>query len=210
MIDIAELEQYFPETNKPIVDWPYTFTITLNQNTEEEIFVVNLKIKQADTKKDHLIKFRLGLGKDRKTDSLTHETHEPHFEMDIYKREEDSFSANIYFTFKEADDEQIMKYAKGTVVLISRIIDSFIKNHHLTKKLIERLIYEDAVLKDLSSFEPVLIEALYDCYKSSDLVVRQDGKTTLIKTEHNLTKYLNVKDLEPLYLPLLRKVKESK
>jgi len=209
VIDLAVLEQYFPEPNKPIKDGPYTFTIYLDQNTEEEIFVINLKIKQDDTKENHLIKFRLGLGKDRKSESIIHETNKPHFEIDIYKREKDSFSANIYFTFNEASDEQLMKYAKGTVVMINRIIKDFIKDHHLAKKLIEKLIYEDAVLSELSPFEPVLVEAIYECYKKSDLVVRQDGKVITIRTEHNLNKYLNAKDLEPLYLPLLKKIKDN-
>lgn len=183
MIDLAVLEQYFPEPNKPIKEGSYTFTIYLDQNTEEEIFVINLKIKQDDTKEDHLIKFRLGLGKDRKSESVMHETNKPHFEIDIYKREKDSFSANIYFTFNEASDEQLMKYAKGTVFIINKIIKDFIKDHHITKKLIEKLIYGDAVLSELSSFEPVLVEALYQCYKKSDLIVRQDGKVIIIKKQ---------------------------
>ena len=60
-----------------------------------------------------------------------------------------------------------MEYAKGTVVIISKIIKIFIKNHHLTKNLIEKLVYEKEVLSDLSSFESGLIEALSDCYKNS-------------------------------------------
>ncbi len=209
MIDIAELEQYFPEPNKPIIEGPYTFRISLGQNAGEETFIINLKIKQNDTKEEHLIKFRLGLGKDKESGSKIHETNKPHFEIDIYKREKDSFSATAYFTFKEASDEQIMKYAKGTVVIISRIIEIFIENHHLTKKLIEQLVYEKEVLSDLSKFEPVLIEALYGCYKNSDLIVRQDGEAITIKTKHSLDKYLNIRDLEPLYLPLLNKIKSQ-
>ena len=127
MIDIAELEQYFPKPNTPIKEGPYTFRITLSQDTEEDIFVVNLKIKEEDNKEDHLIKFRLGIGKHKKTESAVHETHKPHFEVDIYKREKDSFSATIYFTFDEADDSKLMGYAKGTVVIISRVIELFLK-----------------------------------------------------------------------------------
>ena len=37
MIDITELEQYFPELNKSIKESPYTFTIFLNQNIEEKL-----------------------------------------------------------------------------------------------------------------------------------------------------------------------------
>ena len=210
MINLAELEQYFPEPNKPIKEGDYTFTISLKQDKEEEIFIINLKIKQNDTKEDHLIKFRLGLGKHNKSNSTTHETHKPHFEIDIYKREKDSFSATIYFTFSEANEEQINEYAKGTVVIISRIIEKFCLNHNINKELIEELVYEEAVLDELSDFESNLIDALYDCYKKSELVVRQDGEMIVIKSPHNLSKYLKTKDLEPLYLPLLKKIKKTK
>jgi hypothetical protein len=209
MIDIAELEQYFPKPNEPIKEDPYTFRITLSQDTEKDIFVVNLKIKQEDTKEDHLIKFRLGLGKDKKTLSDTHETNKPHFEVDIYKREKDSFSATIYFTFDESNDEKLMGYAKGTVVLISKIIESFLKNNGINKNLIEELVYEDAIMDELSSYEKGLIDALYECYKNSNLIVRQDGQAVVIKTPHNLSKYLNTKDLKPLYLPLFKKINEK-
>lgn len=209
MIDIAELEQYFPQPNKPIKEGPYTFRISLSQDTEKDIFVVNLKIKQEDTKENHLIKFRLGLGKDKKTESVIHETHKPHFEVDLYRREKDSFSATIYFTFDESDDKKLMEYAKGTVVIISKIIGSFLKNNRIDKKLIEELVYEDAVMDELSSYEKGLIDALYECYKNSNLIVRQDGQAIVIKTPHNLSKYLNIKDLKPLYLLLLKKIKAT-
>jgi len=210
MIDITELEQYFPKPNKSIKEGPYTFTISLFQDTEEEVFALNLKIQQEDTKEDHLIKFRFGLGKDKESDSVTHKTHTPHFEIDLYKREKNSFSARIYFTFNEANDKEILKYAKGTVVIINKIIELFCKNHKIDKKLIDKLIYEGAIMAELSSYEPILIEALYNCYKKSDLIVRQDGKDITIKTKHNLSKYLSEEDLLPLYLPLLEKIKKEK
>lgn len=209
MIDMAELEQYFPEPNRIIREGSYTFRISLSQDIEEEIFVVNLKIKQKDTKEDHLIKFRFGLGKDKKADSQIHKPDMPHFEVDIYKREKDSFSATIYFTFDETDDEKVMEYAKGTVVMISRIIEAFCKNHKISKKIVEGLVYEDAIRKELSSYEKILIEALYKCYKNSNLIVRQEGEAVIIKTPHNLSKYLNIQNLKPLYLPLMKKIKES-
>jgi hypothetical protein len=43
--------------------------------------------------------------------------------------------------------------------------------------------------------------------KKSQLVVRQDGETVIIKTKYNLSKYLNIVDLKPLYLPLVKKIK---
>ncbi len=209
MINTAELEQYFPEPNKPISEGPYTFKISLSQDDSEEIFIVNLKIKQGDNKEDHLIKFRLGLGKDPKRERSIHETHQPHFEIDVYKREKESFSAAIYFTFRDASDEKIMEYAKGTVVIISKIIQNFCNDHELNRRLIRKLIYDQAVKDDLSKFEPVLIEALYNCYKSSDMIVRQYGEVITIKTEHYLQKFLGVKDLEPLYLPLLERIRKE-
>lgn len=210
MIDIAELEQYFPETNKRIIEGIYMFKISLQQEDKEEIFIVNLKIKQQDTKNEHLIKFRIGLGKDKESKSETHDTHKPHFEIDLYKREEDSFSASMYFTFNETNDELLMKYAKGTVVLITRIIDLFCTNHQLNKDVLKRIVHEDAVLEELSSFESILITALHDCYKKSQIVVNYDGTVIPIKTIHNLEKYLNQEDLKPLYLPLKEMVENEK
>jgi hypothetical protein len=205
MIDLTELEQYFPELNKPINIGSYTFTITLNQ--DKETFVLNLKIKQKDTKENHLIKFRFGLGKDKETESIAHETNKPHFEIDIYKRQKDAFSATLYFTFDKASDEELINYAKGTVTIISKIIDLFVKNHKLDKKIIEKLMYKEEIKKELSKYEPMLINALYDCYNKSQLVVRQGGEIITIKTKHNLSKYLNIEDLKPLYLSLVRKIK---
>lgn len=209
MINLAELEQYFPAANKVIVEKPFTFRILLSQETEEDIFVINLKINQEDTKEGHLIKFKLGLGKDRPTDSQAHPSNKPHFEIEIYKREKSSFSANIYFTFDNSSDDILLEYAKGTIVVISKIIEKFLQTHSLNPKILGIIIYSDEVHEELSKYEPILIDALYDCYKNSNLTVRQDGKVITIKTPHNLTKYLNIIDLEPLYLPLFEKVKEK-
>jgi hypothetical protein len=202
MIDLTELEGYFPEINKKITEGKYTFQISLDQNTEEEIFIINLKIKQQDTKNEHLIKFRIGVGKDKKSDSKTHQTDKPHFEIEIYKREEDSLKASIYFTFTKASDDVLMQYAKGTVVMITKIIDTFCEKHNLSKEMMKKIVYEEVVMDELSSFEPILIGALYDCYKKSEIVVREGQKVIPIKTLHNLDKYLNIEDLKPLYLPL--------
>ena len=206
MIDIADLEQYFPNINNQIIVEPFRFRISLSQDRDEEIFVINLKIKQKDTKKDHLIKFRLGMGKDKKTLSGTHDTHKPHFEIDIYKREKESFSANIYFTFDTNSDDELLEYAKGTIVLIYKIINKFFKTNSLDVNIINDLIYSEAVIEELSTFEPKLMDALFNCYLSSNLIVRQKGELFVIKTPHNLSKYLGVDDLEPLYLPLLEKI----
>ena len=73
-------------------------------------------------------------------------------------------------------------------------------------------VYEKGISlskKEMKFYEKGLIEALYECYKNSNLIVRQDGQKITIKTPHNLSKYLNVTDLKPLYLPLLKKIKGS-
>ncbi|MBU0979873.1 MAG: hypothetical protein KJ709_03635 [Nanoarchaeota archaeon] len=206
MFNLAELEQYFPEPNKPILDGRYIFTITIQQ--DKDSFALNLKIKQHDTGEEHLIKFRFGISKHKETLSASHDTEQPHFEIDIYKREKDAFSARVYFTFQNPTDEQLLDYAKGTVVIMNKIIKHFIQNQGLDEAIIGRLVYDKAVIGELSIFEPKLIEALCECYKHSHLVVRQDGKTIIIKTPHNLRKYLGVTDLEPLYLLLLEKIEK--
>lgn len=195
--------------NKPVREGEYEFSLSLDQDAGGEIFILNIKIRQDDNKEDHLIKFRLGIGKDKKSDSKTHQTHVPHFEIDIYRRNEESFSATVYFTFADASDAQLMEYCKGTIVVISRILSQFVNKHEIDVSVISKLIYESTIERELSQFEPKLIEALYECYKRSDLVVRQDGEVNIIKTEHNLTKYLDGEDLKPLYLPLMTRIREE-
>ncbi len=208
MINVSALEEYFPSIGGSIEEGDYTFRIILEQDEKEKIFVINLKIKQKDTKKDHLIKFKIGLGKDKESESRTHDTKSSHFEIDLYKREKDAFSANVYFTFKDSSDKMLLKYAKGTVVLISKIIKNFLESHSLDKETINEIIFYDAVNKELSRYESDLIDALCDCYKKSLITVREKGKEYIIKTQHQLSKYLNKTDLEPLYLPLLEKIEK--
>src|SRR3989344_5222575 len=140
MIDISNLEQYFPQINKPLVFNEYTFTILFRQ--DEDTFLINLKIKQRDTKEEHLIGFRFGIGKDKPHKDASHKTDEPHFEIDIYKREKESFSATVYFTFNNFQDEKIVEYAKGTIVIIDKIIKKFIKHEKLDATIIEKIIYD--------------------------------------------------------------------
>lgn len=211
MIDISNLEQYFPQINKPLIFNEYTFTILFRQ--DEDTFLINLKIKQRDTKEEHLIKFRFGIGKDKPQKGASHKTDEPHFEIDIYKREKESFSATVYFTFHNSENEKIIEYAKGTLVIIDKIIKKFIKHEKLDTAIIGKIIYDKAVIDELSQFEPQLIEALYDCYKNSDLIVREGNNSIVVKTPHNFRKYLGIdagiKDLDPLFLPLLKKIEKK-
>ncbi|MFH0875215.1 MAG: hypothetical protein V1859_04720 [archaeon] len=207
MINASELEQYFPQVNTPITEDDYTFTIALDDSSDT--FIINLRIKQKDTKESHLIKFRLGIGKDKPTNSLVHDTSIPHFEIDYYSRQVNSFSATVYFTFNDTNDELLLAYAKGTVVLIAKILDLFIHNHHLSKNLLQNLVYYSNVVNDLLPFEKTLIDGLYSCYKKQNLVVREDGKKIVINTPHNLEKYLNQNDLQPLYLSLKEMAKSE-
>ena len=211
MIDISSLEQYFPKVNSPLIYGEYTFIILFRQ--DEDTFLINLKIKQRDTKEAHLIGFRFGMGKDKPQEYASHKTDNPHFEIDIYRREKESFSATIYFTFHDVADEKIVEYAKGTIVLIDKIVKQFIKHEKLDATIIGKIIYDEAVITELSQFEPLLIEALYECYKNSDLIVREGNASVVITTAHNFKKYLGmdvgVKDLDPLFLPLLKKIEEK-
>lgn len=206
MIDISSLEQYFPKINTPLIFDKYTFTISFKQ--DKEIFLINLQIKQQDTKEEHLIKFRFGIGKDKPQKKAIHETDKPHFEIEVYKREETATSITVYFTFHNSDDK-LLDYAKGTIVLIDKIIKQFIEHQNLDESIINKIAYDKAILDELSEFEPILIEALYECYKHSDLIVRDGDNPIIIKTPHNFRKYLGIKDLDPLFLPLLEKIEDK-
>lgn len=205
-VDLSELEQYFPEINKPFIHNEYTFAIKFSQNKEKNIYSINLRINQKDTKENHLIKFRFGIGKDKPTNSKVHDTDKPHFEISLYKREKSSFSADIYFTFDTSDDEEIMGYIKGTIVIIKDILDNFLFNYGLKKELLQELIYADVVTEELAEYKPIVIAALVHCYNNHELIVRTPKGTQVIKSKHNFDKYLNKKDLKPLYLSLKDKI----
>ena len=156
-----------------------------------------------------MIKFRFGIGKDKPQEKASHDPNKPHFEIDIYKREKTAFSVTVYFTFQNSNNEKLLDYAKGTVVLIDKIIKQFIAHQKLDKSIINKITYDEAISEELSQFEPILIDALYDCYKHSDLIVRDGDQPIIIKTLHNFKKYLGIKDLEPLFLPLLDKIEDK-
>lgn len=211
MIDISSLEQYFPQVNKSLVFNEYTFTILLRQ--DEDTFLINLKIKQKGTKEEHLIGFRFGMGKDKQQENASHKTDEPHFEIDIYRREKEAFSATVRFTFQGVEDDKISEYAKGTIVLIDKIVKQFIQHKKMDVVIISKIIYDKAVMDELSQFEPMLIDSLYHCYKNSDLVVKKGNNRIVVKTPHNFRKYLGIEagvnDLNPLFLPLLEKIEKK-
>lgn len=206
MIDVKSLEQYFTRINEDVPIDKYTFYIALLEK-DNDCFTINVIVKQKDTKKEHMIKFRLGIGKDKKQDSV-HATEEPHFEIDFYKREEKAFSATLYFTFFNILDEELFKYAKGTVVVIAKMLRSFFESRNLDILQLGKLIVEEDIFTELISFEPLLIDALYECYKNSELIVRLKGSAPIIvKTKHNLQKYLGTNsESQPLYLGLLDKI----
>jgi hypothetical protein len=209
MIDLSSLEQYFPQVNKPLIFDGFTFTILFRQ--DDDTFLIDLKIKQQDTKQEHLIKFRLGLGRDEPRIDASHETDMPHFEINLYKRGTETFSATIYFTFH--DLEKVMEYAKGTIVIMDRIVKQFVTQAKLGSNIVQRIVYDEAIMEELSAYEPILLDALYDCYKKSDLVVREGGRRIVIKTPRNFRKYLGIEagvtDLDPLVLPLLNRIEGS-
>jgi hypothetical protein len=112
-----------------------------------------------------------------------------------------------HYTSLFQNSDKIEEFAKGTLVIISKIIKHFIEKHSMDEILIEKIIYEKAVLEELSSFEPILIEELYACYKNSTLVVRdRTGNVETITTKHKLQNYMGIGDLEPLFLPLMDKI----
>jgi hypothetical protein len=206
--NIQALEQYFPTINKPIQYEEYQFIITIQQ--DKNTFIVNLKIRQQDTKQEHLIKFRLGIGKDHTKLHAAHETNKPHFEIDLYKREEETFSATMYFTFQEPNKEQILKYSKGTVSIINNILKQFLEEKNIPDSFLSNIIYSHAVQSELTIFEEELLDALYECYLNSDLIVRKAGEVHIIKTENKLEKFLNQRNLLPIYQPLQSRIEQKK
>lgn len=141
--------------------------------------------------------------------SKVHDPNTPHFEVEIYKREKDAFSAILYFSFDELEDSTLMDYAKGTIFLIERILEKFISNKNLSEKFINKLIYREIVLSELCEYEGILIDALSECFRNNELVVRKQDEVMVIKTKHNLKKYLgSVSDLQPLYLSLVKRLEQ--
>jgi hypothetical protein len=205
MIDITLLEQYFPTVNKPIEIDKYVFWVIFQQT--ESTFVINLKIKQKSIPGEHLIKFRFGIGQDEPKKDASHETDKPHFEIETYKRGDETISTTVYFTFENVADEQVVNYAKGTVIMIEKIIQSFLEKNKLSLGLINEIIYSNIVLNDLKGFDIKLISALVESFESGNLILR-DGHT-VIKTPYKLKQCLSAPELQPLLLPILEKIKKN-
>jgi hypothetical protein len=103
-----------------------------------------------------------------------------------------------------------MEFAKGTVVIISKILESFIKKRRLGNETLGKLIYYEAILEELGKYEKTLLDELYTCYKKHKMIVRQkDGEPISINTPHIFDKYLAEEDLKPLYLPLKERMKKD-
>lgn len=205
MIDIGLLEQYFPNLNQPIEIDKYLFKIVFQQT--ESTFVINLKIKQKSIPGEHLIKFRFGIGQDDPKEDASHKADKPHFEIETYKREEETISTTVYFTFQDVTDERLVNYAKGTVVMIEKIVQSFLEKNKLDMKLVDDVIYSEIVLSDLKGFDTELISALVESFKSGNLILR-DGHT-VIKTPYKLKQCLSAPELEPLLLPILEEIEKN-
>ncbi len=207
MISLSELEQYFPKIGEEISIKDYTFKLKLDEDSDT--FIINLKVTQLDTKENHLIKFRLGLGKDKPTSSQTHKTNVPHFEIDLYKREAKSQGITLYFTLDATTQEDLKDYAKGTIVVISNVIEHFIKVRKLGSEEVAKLIYAAAVKKELGSYEAKLIDALYGCYKNHELTAREDSKVLTLKTPHAIESRLSFQDIQPLKEKLMSRIEKG-
>ncbi len=209
MIDLTPLQIYFNTFGKTIQIDKYYFNVTIHQD-DEDSFSVNVKVRQYDTKEEHLIKFRVGLEKHENNEASAHNPSKPHFELDYYKVDERSFAATLYFEFDDPTDDDLMEYANGTIVIITKMLRGFFEKHDLDIIKLEEVVSEKLVLEELKSSESVLIDALYECYKNSSLIVRQKGQEpVVIKNERNLKKYLGFDDLVQIYLPLLKRVKSK-
>lgn len=203
MINISPLEQYFPTTNKPLRAGKYTFTIALQEG--ETTFLINLKIKQRSIPGEHLIKFRVGIGQDKPQEDASHETEKPHFEIETYKKDDDIITTTVYFTFQDETDEQLARYAKGTVMMIEKILQRFFTKNKLERQLLETIVHTKAVSRELEGYDDTLINGLAESFRTGNLILR-DGRT-VIRTTHNLKKCLSAPELEPLLLPLIEKVR---
>jgi hypothetical protein len=210
MIEIADLEKYFPEANKEIFLDKYTFLIRLYKD-KKDYFSIEVDVEQKDTKeKTRFVQFLLGLGKDESKGKSCHDGEKPHFKIDYYQREEETFQATIYFTFCNINEYEMMDYANGTIVIIARILRKYFENEEIDMVELKKIIFEEAILEEIGEFESRIIDAFYQCFQGGDLIVRQKGKEPLIiKTKHNLQKYLNKDYLQPIYLPLLEKIDEG-
>lgn len=206
MVSIKFLEQYFPKKNQPIFIDKFTFRITLHE--DDSFFTINLKITQDDIPDEHLIKFRFGIGQHDSLEDSCHDGNKPHFEIETYVRREESIATTVYFTFKDDNDECILNYAKGTIVLINRIIYLFLERHDLDLSQINKVIYSDEVNEDLNSYEIELINALAESFKSNKLILRNGAEGVIIKTEHKLKECLSASELEPLLLPLIKSIRK--
>ncbi len=207
MPGIRQLEEYIPNPGVWIDEGVYALRITLDESAERGTYAIDLCVKQRDTKEGDLIKLRVGMGKDKPAYSDAHPTDRPHFEMSIYERRGPSFGADIYFTFAGVPAETLLAYAKGTLVIIAKILGRFFGRRGLGQ---HSVLYEEAVLPELSASEPILIDALYRCYQEGTMIARQKGHDpVVIRTAHSLGKYLGSDDLLPLSLPLLELVRRG-
>ncbi|MCK5107347.1 MAG: hypothetical protein KAQ83_01350 [Nanoarchaeota archaeon] len=207
MINFTILENYFPVINKDIIIGNYTFYIKLYQD-KNGYFSLEVDISKKDTKEKHrFVQFLLGLGKDEPNELSCHDSEVPHFKIDYYQREEEAFSATIYFTFRNIAEEELIDYAKGTVVIITKMLRKYFENEDIDIANLSEVVYENSVISELLDYEEKVIDAFYICWKEGDLIVRQKGKDNfVIKTKHNLIKYLNFDYLKPIYLPLKEKI----
>ncbi len=206
MIDIKALQIYFPSVSTTIPAGRFYINTNLHRETSES-FSINIKIRQQDTKEQRLIKFRIGLEQHTQQQQAVHDAEQPHFEIEYYTLDKRSFAATVYFQLYKATEKQLEEYAKGTVVIIARVLRNVFETHNIDMEQLPRIINEELILEELCESEVKLLNALHECFKEQVLIVRRKGEEPIvIRTRHSLEKYLDVKELAPLYIPLLKRI----
>lgn len=90
-IDIAEIKQYIvPIKSKNDYIGNFKITVAAQEGTKDT-FILHLKIKERDKKEQNLISFRIGIEQhEENPKAKSHDPSEPHFEIEYYKREEET------------------------------------------------------------------------------------------------------------------------
>jgi hypothetical protein len=200
IINLAELQQYIASF-EPVKVKDYRISIEI-QDESDFSFSVQLKLKEKDKGQEKLIKFRIALEQ--------HETHEfdiPQFQIDYYRREEQKGS-RIYFNLNIKDKEHLLDCIKGTLVILKEFLEQFGKKINFPE-LVNKILYKEAIELELLKYKPILIQVLYESFLNEQLVIRVDNERHVVKTLHNFEKYLNIEEVKPLYLPLLKKIKNK-
>lgn len=201
-LSLAEVQAYVITTEKVQIG-NYSINMKLEEESEFS-FTVQLKLKEKDSGQEKLLKFRIGIEQHESNENIIHNPEEPHFEIDYYKRE-DSKGIRAYFTLKINDKQHLMDCIKGTLVVLKEFLEQFGQRIGHSN-LVKRIVYKEAIESELNSFKPVLINVLYESYKDGQLTIKIDGEKHVVTTKRNLQKYLDIEEIQPIYIPLLEKI----